>query len=141
MRIGKKDRVDVRKFMEDVKANRTNRSYTSLEHPQRRPNEQDPHHQPSKYRPESTDPYRPTQQTQRFSYEPPRYAPPLYAAHPHPYPMAAEYAPSQHFTATPPYQAGYFNYSQNYNSQAFPAHRQDSVRHEQQFPTEMIAGY
>jgi hypothetical protein len=140
MRIGKKDRVDVRKFMEDVKANRTNRSYTSLEHPRRPVTEHDSHYPPSKYRPESNEPFRPTQQTQRFSYEPPRYAP-VYAAHPHPYPMAAEYAPSQHFTASPPYHAGLLNYSQSYNSQAYPMHRQDSARYDQQFGAEMGTGY
>lgn len=31
MRIVKKEKVDVKKFMEEMKANRTNRSYTSLE--------------------------------------------------------------------------------------------------------------
>lgn len=43
MRITKKEKVDVKKFMEEIKANRTNRSFTSLESKNRTDSKTDQH--------------------------------------------------------------------------------------------------
>jgi hypothetical protein len=152
MRIVKKERVDVKKFMEEMKANRTNRSYTSIEARNRQNSEeQQDRNYASKYRPETIDHYRPSnpQQQPRYSFDQvPRYPPPVYAPLPYPPPRTPpmEYAPSQHFTASPPYQqhSSMFNYSQTFNSQVYPPlHQQDSVRYDQQqFAAEMSSpGY
>lgn len=42
MRIIRKEKIDVRKFMEEIKANRTNRSFNSMDQRSQRPLEQPP---------------------------------------------------------------------------------------------------
>ena len=146
MRIaGKKDKVDVKKFIQEMKANRTNRSYTSLESRHRQKSEEPKDRFASKYRPENIDPYRsmnPPPQPIRPNFEQaPRYQPsyaPIYPPRNTP-----DYAPSQIFTATPPFQyPGIVNYSQNFNSQVYPpVFPPNSMRYDQNFGAEMDSGF
>lgn len=131
MRIVKKEKLDVKKFMENMKDNRTSRSYTSLE-PRNRPTSEEPkerHYAPKYAFPENTD-YRspPPPPSSRYAFEQPpiRYAPPPSAYVPYAPRPITEFAPSQHYTASPPYQQSMLNYSQTFNSQlAYPL--QDST--------------
>lgn len=141
MRIIKKDKekVDVKKFMDEMKATRTNRSYTSLE-PKHRPTEgPEPRHYVPKYALQEAEFYHPPYpQSLRYGMEAARYPPyNSYAAR-----TMTEMAPSQHFTASPPYQQhSMMNYSQSFNSQAYPMMHQQSASYEQPYGEMLPVGY